>query len=83
MNIDNIRQQIESSKQMISVFKKQNLIFESVIDQAIKGVPTENQHEVQKVKNLYLKAKNLAKQGKMDEVNALIKEFTDGRKNSK
>ena len=83
MDIQQIKQQIEVANGLISQYKKQNVIFENIIQRAIKGTAGEEKTELMKVHALLLKSKNLSQQGKIDEVNSLIKQFKNGRKNSK
>ena len=83
IDINQIKQQIESQKILVSEHKKQIVIFENIIQKAVKGVPKEYRTEMMQLQNVLTKSKNLAADGKMEEVHTLINKFKDGRKDSK
>lgn len=66
---------MESSKQL----NQQMSILENVMSETLKNAPEENKAEIEKVKALTNKAINLAKQGKMQDVDQIIKYFKNGR----
>lgn len=82
MDLKNIKAQLELSKKAIQETKNQNRIFETILQEAIKGAPKEDKKEIQRLQNMSRKAINLAKQGKLKEAQTLIKSFSDGGQNS-
>lgn len=82
MDLKNIKAQLELSKKAIQETKNQNRIFETILQEAIKGAPKEDKKEIQRLQNMSRKAINLAKQGKLEEAQTLIKSFSDGGQNS-
>ena len=82
MDLKNIKAQLQLSKKAIQETKNQNRIFETILQEAIKGAPKEDKKEIQRLQNMSRKAINLAKQGKLEEAQTLIKSFSDGGQNS-
>lgn len=82
MDLKNIKAQLELSKKAIQETKNQNRIFETILQEAIKGAPKEDKKEIQRLQNMSRQAINLAKQGKLEEAQTLIKSFSDGGQNS-
>lgn len=67
-----------ASKQLDPLIKG----FSESLDIAIKNVPDEHKGEVEKVKSIFNKSFNLAKEGKTSEATEIIKNFKHGCKNS-
>lgn len=82
MDLKNIKAQLQLSKKAIQETKNQNRIFETILQEAIKGAPKEDKKEIQRLQNMSRQAINLAKQGKLEEAQTLIKSFSDGGQNS-
>jgi len=78
MDLKNIKAQLELSKKALSEYKKQNTIFEQILQNAIKGAPEEDQGEIEKIRILTIKVTNLAKAGKLEEAQTLIKDYQNG-----
>lgn len=83
MDLTDLHNQMKLSKNAVVEINKQNRIFERTIQQAIKGAPEQDKKEIEKIRLLTIKALNLAKQGKIEESQQLIKDFQNGRQNSK
>lgn len=79
MDLSTIIKQAELSKQAVMEINQQNRIFEQILNDVVKGAPKEDQAKVDEIRLLSLKAINLAKQGKNDEAQKLIKDFQNGR----
>lgn len=82
MNHENLKSQMELSYKAINEIKKQNRIFESVIDEAVKGAPEKDKKGVQEVQSLLKQVNNLSKNGELQKAHDLIIEFNNGRKNN-
>jgi len=82
IDLNAIKQQGEAVQKLITEMNNQNRIFENTIDSAMKGAPESDKKAINKIKLLSKKAINLAKQGKMDEAQTLIKSFKHGDQNS-
>lgn len=79
MDFKNINAQLKLSEKAIQEYKKQNRIFEQILSEAIKGAPEKDKSEIQKVKSFTEKVKGLVKEGKLEEAQTLIKNYTHGR----
>lgn len=66
---------VESSKQL----NQQMGILEETISETLRNAPEDQKIEIEKLKGLTNKAINLAQQGKIEDVNELIKSFKNGR----
>lgn len=75
MDLKNIKKQIELSKNAVSEMKKQNAIFDTLLQEAIKGAPEEHKPAIDKMRSVVIKVKNLAKNGKLQEAQELIKQY--------
>lgn len=82
IDLNTIKQQMETSKKLFSEINNQNRIFGELIDNAMKGAPDQDKPEISKLKLMATKAINLAKQGKSEEAQTLIKNFSNGNQNS-
>lgn len=82
MDLNTLKQQLETSKKMFSEINNQNRIFGELIDNAMKGAPDQDKPEISKMKLMMTKAVNLAKQGKTEEAQTLVKQFSNGNQNS-
>jgi len=82
-NLKDILDQVELGKNAIEEMKRQNRIFDATLQEALKGAPDSDKKEIQAVQVLSLKVINLAKEGKTNEAQNLIKEFQNGRKSNK
>lgn len=81
MDFNKILEQAKTGERAIEEMNRQTKNFGDVLSVAVKGAPVEHQKEMEDLRVMALKAINLAKQGKQDEANQLIKKFSDGRKN--
>lgn len=77
-----LKQQLETSQKMFLEINNQNRIFGELIDNAMKGAPDQDKPEISKMKLMMTKAVNLAKQGKTEEAQTLVKQFSNGNQNS-
>ena len=82
IDIENVQQQQKMVQKMIEEINNQNRIFEQTIESAMKGAPESDKKEIEKIRILAKKAISLAKQGKSDEAQNLIKQFSHGNQNS-
>lgn len=82
MSFKNIQSQLELSRKAISEMNKQNTIFETLLQEAIKGAPEEDKKEIDRIRSLTLKVQKLAKEGRIEEAQTLIKEHNYGGKNN-
>ncbi len=78
MDFKTVQQQIKLSKKAIEETKVQNRIFENLLQEAIKGAPEEDKNQVQKIQVFANKVLSLAKEGKQEEAQSLIKDFKYG-----
>lgn len=67
----------EESKNQMNIHIR---IFDETMSEMIKGVPEKDKGEIEKFKALSQRAINLAKEGKSEEAQELIKNFQNGRK---
>lgn len=81
MDINKIMEQVKAGERAIDEMNRQTKSFGDVMSAAVQGAPTKDQKEMEKLRVMAMKAINLAKEGKTDEANQLIKNFSDGRKN--
>lgn len=82
IDFENIEQQIDLSKKAVLEMKKQNRIFESVLEESIKNAPVEYKKDIEKAKIVYKKAIELAKKGKSEEAQKIINNFKNVSTNS-
>lgn len=73
------RMAVESSKQLDS----QIGLINATISETLKNANESEKPEIENIMALTTKAINLAKQGKSDQAQELIKTFENGRKNNK
>ena len=66
---------VESSK----LLSQQMGIFEETISETLRNAPDDQKIEIERLKGLTSKAINLAQQGKIQDVDELIKNFKNGR----
>lgn len=78
MELHQLKELLKSSEKAAMEIKNQNRIFGSTLQEAIKGAPIEDKDKIDQVRILSLKAIELAKQGKSEEAQQLIKEFNNG-----
>lgn len=83
IDINTIIEQGKLSRKAIAEIKNQNRIFETTLQEAVKGAPNEDKKKIEEVRQLSVKAMNLAKEGKIEEAQNLINTFKDGFKNNK
>lgn len=77
--LDHLQQLSKMAMQSSKQLNQQMSILENVMSETLKNAPEENKAEIEKVKALTNKAINLAKQGKMQDVDQIIKNFKNGR----
>lgn len=82
MDINHINELLSTSRKALEQIQNQTRIFEGVIDNVLENAPNGDKQEIQGVQILMKKALNLAKQGKGEEAQKIIKDFQDGRKSS-
>ena len=78
MDLNNLKQQMESAKKLVEETKTQSRIFEQILQETVKGVDESQKAKIAEVQLLAKKAINLAKQGKGEEAQSLIKTFKHG-----
>lgn len=78
MDISKLKEQLENAKKLASSIKQQNTIFEATLQEAVKGAKEEDKPEIERVRVLSIKAMALAREGKSQEAQDLIKQFKDG-----
>lgn len=83
MDLKMVLEQSELAQNAMDQIKVQNRIFENTIQQALIGAPESDKKEIDNVKNLMANVTKLAKEGKINEAQNLIKEFQNGCKNNK
>ena len=83
MDLEDIKKQIKNVNNLLSEVNKQNVIFDNIIKNAIKGTEGKDQIELMRVQNLLRKSTKLGQEGKIEEVKTLIQDFKDGRKSRK
>lgn len=77
MEFDKILQQMKMADKAIDQIKIQTRNFEQLMEQSVKSVPDADKQKVEEIRVLSIKAFELAKQGKGDEAQQLIKKFQD------
>lgn len=82
MDYKGIKEQLALAEKSAREIKNQSRIFENTLQEAVKGAPIEAKSQIDQIRVLSAKAISLAKQGKMEESQQLIKDFQNGRKNS-
>lgn len=82
-NFENIRAQTELFKKTVKEYKKQNENFLTVLNETLKNAPEKDQGKVEEVRILTSKVFGLAKQGKVEEAQKIIKDFSNGSKGNK
>lgn len=78
MDLNAVKRQLESVQKLASSAKEQNAIFETLLQEAVKGAPEEDKPIIEKVRIMSIKAVALAKEGKSEEAQNLIKQFEYG-----
>lgn len=78
INVETLKQQLENAKKLASQINVQNTIFEQTLQEAVKGAPEEDKQKLEKVRVLSIKAISLAKKGKLEEAQDVIKQFQNG-----
>lgn len=79
----NIQQLLNLSKQASSQINLQVQILDTTFSDLLKNLPQDEANEVDKLKALTQKAINLAKQGKAEEAQELIRNYQNGSKSNK
>lgn len=82
MDLNDVIQQANISKEAIQQIKNQNRIFETILHEAVKGAPNEDKSKIEEVRMMSKKVIDLAKQGKSEEAQQMIKDFQNGGKNN-
>lgn len=82
INEETIRQQMDMTNKSVDELKKLSANFEHTMSDMVKKAPKEHQQQLEAVRVMTVKALNLAKQGKNDEAQQIIKDFQNGSKNS-
>ena len=83
MSLEHIKAQMELSKKAIQETQNQSRIFEQVLQEAVEGAPNEDKMAIHKLQNMSKRAIALAREGKLDEAQNLIKSFSDAGKSNK
>lgn len=82
IDLKTIKAQSELSKKLFKEIENQNRIFENTIESAMKGAPESDKAKINEIRMLSQKSINLAKQGKLDDAQTLIKNFRHGDQDS-
>lgn len=82
IDLNTIKRQAEMSKKLFAEINNQNRIFEQTIESAMKGAPESDKPELNRIRMLTKKAIALAKDGKSEEAQQLIKDFKHGNQDS-
>jgi len=80
---DNIEALTRLADKAIDTMNEEIAIFEKTLDKTISMSPSSDSEIIREYKALTQKAFNLAKMGKADEAQALIRSFQHGSKNHK
>ena len=83
MELHQLQELLKSSEKAVSEIKNQNRIFETTLQEAVKGAPIEEKDNIDQMRIFSLKIIELAKQGKSEEAQQLIKEFKNGGQSNK
>lgn len=78
MDFSHINELINNSQKALQEIQNQTRIFENVMQNVLENAPEGDKTKIQDVQLLMTKALNLAKQGKGDEAQQLIKNFKYG-----
>lgn len=80
MDFEKILQHAKASEKLVQQVKTHTRDFEKMLEATVKGAPEGDKQKIEEIRVLSIKAIELAKQGKGDEAQQLIKNFgTDGR----
>lgn len=80
MDFEKILQQTKVAEKAVQQMKNQTRDFERMLELTVKGAPEADKQKIEQIRLLSIKAIELAKQGKSDEAQQLIKQFEkDGR----
>ena len=79
----NLKQLQEMAKESSKKLNLELRIFDETMAEAIKGVPDSEKQIVEQVKGLSQRAINLAKNGKIEQAQQIIKDFNNERKDNK
>lgn len=79
MGFKHIHQQLELSKKAVSEMNNGISIFENLMAEVVKGAPEQDKKTIEDVRIKANKAIQLAKQGKSDEAQQIIKDLQNGR----
>jgi len=82
MDLKMILEQSELAKTAIDQINVQSRIFENTIQQALMGAPEGDKKQIEGLKTLMANVTKLAKEGKINEAQNLVKEFQNGGKNN-
>lgn len=82
IDLNTIKRQAELSKKLFAELNNQNRIFENIIESAMKGAPEKDKPEINRIRMLTKKAIALAKEGKSEEAQQIIKDFQHGNQDS-
>lgn len=83
IDLNTVKQQAEQVKKLFEEINNQNRIFEQTIESAMKGAPEEDKPAINRLRMLAKKAIALAKEGKSEEAQQIIKDFNHGGKDFK
>ena len=75
---ETIDQQVKLANKAIEEMKNQNRIFENIIKETLINAPESDKNQIQRFQAMSIKAMNLAKKGKTEEAQNLIKNFKNG-----
>lgn len=79
-NLNSLLQLAEESRKQMNL---QMSIFDGVLNEMVKEVPEKDKDKIEEFKALTQRAINLAKEGKTEEAQELIKNFQNGCKNNR
>lgn len=75
MDLNSIKNQLESVKAVTETAKQQQRSFETLLTATLKGAPEKDKEKISKIQALSVRALSLAKNGKLAEAQELIKDF--------
>ena len=75
INAEKLKEQLKQVKALSETINKESIIFEKTIQEAIKGAQGSDKKKIEDVSLLCKRALSLAKQGKMQESQEMIKKF--------
>lgn len=83
MSVDkNLQELIDLANQSQKTLDLKLSVFDKTMQEVLKNVPEEQKNEIQKIQSLTNKVINLSKEGKVNEINEILKQFGHGSKSN-